>query len=427
MMNADGSQDSRARRSLRFTWLAAWQVLTQAVNITTGILITRLLPKQEFAWLAIGNSAVASFSTLTEGGGGLGIQSLGTRLWQDAPRFRSLLATALAFRWRLSLLAALASLPLPLWLLLRNHASFWTAALLLVACTVGFPAMLGAGILGAALKLQGRFREALGTDLLAAVARLLLVGAAAAALWLDAITAALIASLMFVLQNRLLWKSAGSLVHDPAGISREHQEGINRQLRALLPNGLFQILQGHLCVWLLSFTTNVSAVADYSALNRLGSFFAIVSSLSYQLVIPALSRCHAPQILGARLLIFFAGYSAVAAASILGGWLGADWVLLLFGPAYSHLAAEVPWMFFFQSLYAFSMILWWFNTSRGWTRTAWLIPVVTLTIQAAALAILRPDTVMKTIFFSIATVAPSILLGMAACVRGVRSTPPAAA
>lgn len=403
----------------RFGLLTLLQGGIQAISIGTGFLLIRWLTKTEFAWYTLGNSSTAVFTTLVDPGTGLGMQSVGGRVAGDPARFRQALASVLSLRWRLGWIAALLALPIPLWLLLENDAPLPIALAILGANVLGFFAVLTNGSLSAALKLQGRFRQALLSDFAAVVARLLLV-CAAAMFWLDAIAATLAAVISMGWQYLILRHASAEWRQESPQPSSDDQAHLLQQVRSMRFYNLFQFIQGQVGVWLLSITANVAAVADFGALSRLGSVFAALALLYYQLVIPILSRSQTNRVLRGRLAISTAAYIAAVAACTVAGWLAADGILWLFGAGYAHLTSEVPWMIIFQGMYSFSVILWWFNTSRGWVGLARLNPPLTAVIQLAAYFALRPDSVLEIIWFSMATLVPSLVLGLSASISGIR-------
>jgi hypothetical protein len=405
----------------RFGVLTLLQGGIQAISIGTGFLLIRWLTKTEFAWYTLGNSSTAVFTTLVDPGTGLGMQSVGGRVAGEPARFRQALASVLSLRWRLGWVAALLALPIPLWLLLENEAPLPIALAILGANVLGFFAVLTNGSLSAALKLQGRFRQALLSDFAAVMARLLLVGAAAL-FWLDAIAATLAAVIAMGWQYLILKNTAAEWRQGQPQPDPEDQTQLLQQVRSMRFYNLFQFIQGQVGVWLLSITANVAAVADFGALSRLGSVFAALALLYYQLVIPILSRSQTPRVLTGRLGLSTTAYIAAVAVFAVVGWLAADWILWLFGAGYTHLTREVPWMIVFQGMYSFSVILWWFNTSRGWVRLARLNPPLTALTQLGAYFVLRPDSVLEIIWFSMATLLPSLVLGLSASIPGLRQT-----
>lgn len=403
----------------RFGLLTLLQGGIQAISIGTGFLLIRWLTKTDFAWYTLGNSSTALFTTLVDPGAGLGMQSVGGRVAGEPARFRQALASVLSLRWRLAWISTLLALPVPLWLLLENDAPLPLALAILGANVLGFFAILTNGSLSAALKLQGRFRQALLSDFAAVITRLLLVGAAAL-FWLDALAATLAAVLAATWQYFILRNASSEWRQGEPQPASENQAQLLRQVHSMRFYNLFQFIQGQVAVWLLSVTANVSAVADFGALGRLGSVFAALALLYYQLVIPILSRSQTSQILKVRLALSAAAYIAAVIAFTSAGWLAADWILWLFGTAYAHLTKEVPWMIAHLGLYSFSVILWWFNTSRGWVRLARLNAPLTALVQLGTYFALRPHDVLEMIWFSTASLVPSLILGLSAAISGLR-------
>lgn len=404
---------------LRFSKLASLQILIQLVNAATGILIVRSLDKHEYAWLTIANSITALFSVLVEGATGLGMQSVGSRVWPDKFALSQLVVSALGLRRTLGVLASIVSIPFPLWLLWRNACPLPYALLIILLNVLAFPSLMGSGILSGALKLLGRFRGTLLCDLSGGLGRLLTAVAFLFA-GLNAATATLSAAAALWIQHFMLGRTSATLIDPDVAPSPENTSELLGQVRRLWPHALFQYLQGQVSLWLISLHGAIMAVADFGALNRLAFIFSALAAVFYQLIIPALSRTRRiSQMKNRVLLASGALLFAIVALVLTGQWLASP-ILSILGGHYRHLSVEVPWMMAHLGIVTFSMIVWWFNTSRGWVRWAWLNPALTLGVQAAAIIAMRPATVLQIIQFSMLTMAPSVILGLFMTVRGFR-------
>jgi O-antigen/teichoic acid export membrane protein len=413
--------DPTPSRGLKFGFLASQQVLIQLVNAVTGILLVRTLDKPEYAWLTIANTTTALFSVLVEGATGLGMQSIGSRVWQDRPALSRLVATALRMRWTVGLIAAAFSIPLPIWLLWRNACPLPHALLIMLVNVLAFPSLMSCGVLSGALKLLGRYKSALTCDLAGAVGRF--VTAVAALLsGLNATTASLTSAVALWVQHAALRRSASPLIEQNAPHSPEYRSELQIQVRQLWPHSLFQYLQGQVSLWLISLHGAVMAVADFGALNRLAFIFSALSAVFYQLVIPALSRTTSRSQMKTRAVqTSCALLSIIVALVVVGRWLASP-ILWVLGGNYLHLRTEIPWMMAHLGVVTFSMIVWWFNTARGWIHLAWLNPLITVLVQIASVVLLRPETVLQIIQFSMITMAPSAIIGVLMTLRGFRLT-----
>src|SRR5438067_1971811 len=74
------------------------QIAVQVLTALAGILIIRSMPKSEYALFAIVNSMQVASNLLADLGIGIGVRSIGGRVWSDPFRFGQLINTALGMR-----------------------------------------------------------------------------------------------------------------------------------------------------------------------------------------------------------------------------------------------------------------------------------------------------------------------------------------
>src|ERR1043166_4716325 len=84
--------------SIRIARFGVIQGLVQLLLGIAGLLIVRSLSKSEYALFAIANSMQVACTQLADLGVGIGVRSIGGRVWQDRWRFGQLLNTALGLR-----------------------------------------------------------------------------------------------------------------------------------------------------------------------------------------------------------------------------------------------------------------------------------------------------------------------------------------
>src|SRR4051812_37057418 len=111
----------RGRRAadwtLRLANFALFQGLVQFCLALAGIIIVRTLPKGEYALFAIANSMQVACTQLADLGIGIGVRSIGGRVWQDRTRLGQLVNTSLGLRRQFALVAAAVCFPIMWWLL----------------------------------------------------------------------------------------------------------------------------------------------------------------------------------------------------------------------------------------------------------------------------------------------------------------------
>jgi hypothetical protein len=104
MMPREGHDGrERWRRMVRLlTRFAAMQTLVQAIGALVGILIVRLLDKDEYALFTVATSLQATANVLSDCGINAGLLSVGGRIWRDPAPMGSLVEAAMRLRRRLT-------------------------------------------------------------------------------------------------------------------------------------------------------------------------------------------------------------------------------------------------------------------------------------------------------------------------------------
>jgi len=88
------------------------QLVIQALNALSGILIVRTLSKQEYAYYTIANSLQSTMNILADSGISAGMMSIGGKIYTDDNQLAQLLNTGIRLRIYLGLIAVIFVTPL---------------------------------------------------------------------------------------------------------------------------------------------------------------------------------------------------------------------------------------------------------------------------------------------------------------------------
>jgi O-antigen/teichoic acid export membrane protein len=393
------------------------QLVIQAIVAATGLILVRVLNKQEYALFTIAASAQTMLNLLTDSGINSGLMSIGGQVWEDLPRLGALTRTALSLRTRLTILATLVVSPFAIWLLLANGASVVQAVVITAVLVAGTNYLIANAVFGAVLKLHSRYWTLQSADLAGALSRLVFCGTALFVFLNATIAVACTALSQFV---QLIWvkrKASEILVAETNEVGEDRQ-GLKMMIKRQLPYFIFYAVQGQLSVFLISTFGTTSKVADVGALSRLGVLAAVYNSVINYIVCPAFARARER----GRLLRSFLEVLTVALLSGLAAvWLAslfAPEILWLFGPNYGHLQSEVVWMVVSLMIGLLLGVIWGINTARGWLNSTWVIIPSTLVIQVALARWLPLSSVKGIILFGIFSQLPNVLVSLAMTIRG---------
>ncbi len=398
---------------------AACQGLVQVFTTLAGLLVIRTLTKQDYALYAIANGMQTACNFLADIGIGIGVSSIGGRVWGDRGRFGQLLNTALGLRRRLALGSMIVCTPVAAWMLLRNGGSpLVTAALCAVMIAAVFP-QLDANIWQISPQLHSQFRRLQNLDLSGAALRLALLGIVAA-IHIDAALAASVAIAGNWLRAIYLrrWAREKADPHAPP------HKGDRRELLGLvyksLPNTIFFCFQGQVTLLILSYFGNTTNIADLTALGRLAALLAVFSTTFANLIAPRFARATSQRDL-TRLMLLSVGGTALYVAPLVGlAWRFPDAFLLVLGGKYQSLGAEIGWVVLTAGIAQVTGTIWTLNCARAWIRVQSIafVPVV-LTVQAIAACLLDLRQLHGIILFNLATILAPLPIYLADAWRGI--------
>src|SRR2546423_2503031 len=241
------------------------QAAVQIIAFSSGILLVRWLPQREYAFFTIANAMQATLMLLADIGVGVGLISIGGRVWQDRHRFGELINTGLGLRRKLAAIAAIIVAPILYAMLAKNGASQIYILLLIVFVLAGFSIQLSIDIFSVVPRLHSDISRIQKIDFTCAIVRLLLI-LGLVYFFATAGLAVAIASAAFLLQYFLLCAYAATIVDLKANENADDRREIVRLIKKLAANSLFYCFQGQITVFLISFfCRHAASVAEVVA------------------------------------------------------------------------------------------------------------------------------------------------------------------
>lgn len=410
------------RRKLQLlAGFSALQGLVQLTSALSGFILVRVLDKTEFAAYTIATSMQVILNLLTDVGIGTGLNSLGGRVWRQRDALSRLVVTAFAFRRQLAWFAVPLGVGVSLWLFRQNDVPWPKGVALALAVMLGLWGMWTASIYAVPLRLHGRYLAVQKTELFAALLRLALIGGLAL-VFLNALLAVLAFVISSALQAVLLVRGAGVVVDRGAPVDGQQRIELSGLVRKQFFQVCFYAFQGQITICLISLFGTVDKVADLGALARLGVLFALVGSVVNNLLAPTFARCDSLPRLRRLLGVALADYAAFGGLLLLASICLPGPILWLIGPRYSMLTAELPWLMAGGVLGGFTAIVHSLAYGRGWIWHAWLIPIVTILVQAGMLFVVDLSSVRGVLIFGLISSVPNLLGVSYMAIRGFRST-----
>jgi O-antigen/teichoic acid export membrane protein len=265
------------------------QIIVQAVGFASGILIIRLLPVQEYAFYTLANTMLGTMTVLADGGITTGVMAQGGKVWEDKEKMGIVLATGLDLRRKFALGSLLVSLPILLYLLVHNGASWIISLLIVLALIPAFYASLSDSILEIIPKLNQSIFPLQLNQVKVGIGRLILSGLTMLIFpW--AFVAVLAAGIPRIWGNidlrKIVYASASENQQPDILVKKE----IIKLVKRILPTSIYYCLSGQITIWIISIFGNTTSLAQLGALTRLSVMLSILGILLSTLVIPRYAK-----------------------------------------------------------------------------------------------------------------------------------------
>jgi O-antigen/teichoic acid export membrane protein len=379
------------------------QAVAQGLGFLAGIMVVRILPKEDYAWFMIVNTIGPVMNMLSDNGVTNSLSAIGGRFWQDDARMGSLVRTAMVLRRQLVLFSSLAVTPVLVWMLWHNHASPAIIAWLVPLTLVGVFFQLNTGVLSVVVRLRQQVGRMQLLAFSGVLPRLALIALLAALGLLNAPLAVAAGTVAFAAQFWLLERWVKPQITWNAPPNQEFRKDIVSIAKRQAPLTIYFCLQSQIGIWLISIFGNVQHVAEVGAVGRIGMIFSILISTTSALVVPRFARCQDPARLRSRYAQILMGFAGIVGLGTLFSWCLPAPLLWLLGPKYYQLGGLVWLAVLATGTGSLAGLLYSLNINKGW------IPPARIVIPAEILTQL-----ILCLIFDLSTVRGILLIGLLA-------------
>lgn len=387
------------------------QIGITALNLISGLLILRFLPKFDYALYTVGFAAINVFTQVSNSGVTPIVNAIAGRSWKDRARMGSVLNTAIGFRKRVGLALALPIGVYCVWQYRLLGVDYGLAVLLTV--TFGLIGLLTieTSLLSVPFIYAKEVFVTQRIEIGAALAKLGLI-ICAGLLLPSAFTIALATTVAIA----WVWRSYRSKVTRHIDLAEPQDAGARAEIWGLFklnaPGTLYWSFQGQVTVLLCSIFATTENVAEIGALGRLTMIFAILNTFVAGYLLPEISKAVTlRRILQVSLGII--GIFALATAGLMGlAWLKPEWLLLILGDKYYNLEDVLLLFVGVSMISVFQSQVSSMCGSRGWMKWFALYIPVTLVAQVGALLVLDLATLRSIILFNGIVATASLLMSV---------------
>jgi hypothetical protein len=151
------------------------QTIIQVLGLLSGIIVIRLLSINEYALYTIANTMLGTMSILADGGISTGVLSQGGKVWHDRQKLGAVIVTGLYLRKKFAIGSLILAVPILIYLLKHNGASWLNCILISLTLIPAFFAALSDSLYEVAPKLLQDIVALQKNQLVANISRFLLL------------------------------------------------------------------------------------------------------------------------------------------------------------------------------------------------------------------------------------------------------------
>lgn len=342
-------------------------------------------------------------SLISDGGISAGVLSEGGKVWQDREKLGAVLNTGLLLRKKFSFYTLVITLPILLYLLIHNNASFITSILIVLALIPAFFATLSDSLLEIIPKLHQDVFLLQKNQIVVATSRFFL---SICFLFFFPFTyiAILASGIPRVLGNIGLKKLANKFVSNRGKYDLVVKKQILSTVRKILPTTIYFSLTGQITIWITSVIGKTSILASIGALGRIAMILNILSVIGSTLIIPRFARLRFDKRSIANFAFFSVlGIVLISVLLIFFTWLLSSKILYILGTNYSKLDFELVLSMTGACITMTSAICFGLYTSRGYLMNPMLAILVDIFAISIGLYFFDVSSLTGVLYFNILT------------------------
>ena len=359
------------------------QILVQGLAFVSGIVILRILPTKEYALYTIANAMLGTLSVLSDSGISTGVMAQGGIVWKDKIKLGEVLTTGMYLRKKFSICSLIISLPILVYLLRNQEATWLSTILICISIIPPFYAALSDNLLETVLKLHQAIVPLQKNQVSTALLRLILV--TSTVFFFPFTFIALFSNgLPRIWGNYKLRKINTSYLTLSSVPNRVISDEILKIVKRGLPEVLFFCFSGQITIYFLSIFGVSNSIASVGALSRLGMIMTVFYALANTLFVPRFSRlAFKREILLKGFLKIIFSFSILCLLIQLVTFLFSRYILFILGPKFFHLNSELNIFILGANFNLIVGICFGLYSSKGWI----IKPTISLPINCLILIV----------------------------------------
>ncbi|WP_426092450.1 lipopolysaccharide biosynthesis protein [Flavobacterium sp. DSR3-2] len=377
------------------------QIIVQGVGLLSGILVIRILPLHDYAFYTLANTMLGTMTVLSNGGISHGVMAQGGKVWQDKKKLGTVLATGMDLRRKFAIFSLLIAVPILIYLLLNNGASWLTSVLIVAALIPAFFAALSDSLLEIVPKLHQNILPLQKNQVAVGIGRLLLTTLTLFVFpW--AFIAIIAAGIPRIWGNFQLRKIVYTSADKYQSYDKEVRAQILTVVKRVMPSSIYYCVSAQITIWLISVFGNTTSLAQLGALGRLSMILVLINVLISTLIVPRFAKlAEDRRLLFHRFLITMGILAVILSTIIFIVYLFSTQILWVLGDGYKGLDYELLLNIIGSCISVLAGTAFFLHSSRGWVINPILLIVVNLIAIVSFVSILDLSSLKGFLFLTI--------------------------
>jgi O-antigen/teichoic acid export membrane protein len=359
------------------------QVIVQAISFVSGILVVNMLPKGEYALYTLANTMLGTMVVLADGGISTGVMAHGAKVFMDRAKLGTVIVTGFDLRKKFAIGSIIIAIPVLLYLLRDNGASWPFSILIVGALLPGFFFSLTGNLLEIVAKVRQDITPLQKIKVYTNAGRLALLSGFIF-LFPYAYLAILAAAIPQLWANMKMRKNSEPYADLKQDIDPKIRLEILALVARILPGAIYFCVSGQITIWLISIFGSTNNIAEAGALGRLSMILSVFGVLFATLVMPRFARLkNDSHLLRNRFLQIIGGMFLLACMIVGLVMLFPSQFLWVLGKNYADLTTELILIIIGSSLAMIAGSTYSLYSNRGWAINPFIsVPIGILSIAA---------------------------------------------
>ncbi|MBW4890080.1 hypothetical protein KXQ82_10150 [Mucilaginibacter sp. HMF5004] len=399
----------------------SFQILIQATDAFSGVLIVRHLSKPEYAYFGIASTLGVSILNIAIGGLGSYLIAEGIQLKEKLPIFSKLYAEIYAFINKKKWIVIGLSIPLIVFMFYRNDLSNYRIAGFLVIITIDIIIRVRMQLYQSVFNIWERYNTLQTFNLAGSVVRLLLV--LTLGQFFTAETAYISIVISYAVQLGVLLHYGKQFVIPVAAIDKDRYPDFQKLYVSQLPGNLYTYFDAQLGVFIVTFFGNISLLADLNAASKLSLIVVAVNAFINNFMIVQFAKISTRGKFIKFLMVTCGFFILIYCIAI---FLIARFPMLfifLIGEKYVNIAPLLYLVVINICLGNFSGLIYSINYSKIWIKKVWISIPMTILLQIIMMKYMPPSDFSHVWYYAMVTAVPTLFVNIYFCIKGIKQLP----